>query len=90
LQHTPRDGAIEVSIEAHDNDLVIRVSDSGAGIPPAVREHLFEPFVTGRAHRTGRGLALVREIATAQGGTVRAVDTPRGAVFELRLPWRAI
>ena len=33
--------------------------------------------------------ALVSEIAIAQGGTVRAVDAPRGAVFELRLPWRA-
>jgi signal transduction histidine kinase len=89
LQHTPHEGAIEVGIEAHDKELVIRVSNSGAGISPAVKDDLFEPFVTGRADGTGLGLALVREIATAQGGTVSAADTPRGAVFELRLPWRA-
>jgi signal transduction histidine kinase len=89
LQHTPRDGAIDAGIETRDKELVIRVTDSGAGIASTVRDHLFEPFVTGRADGTGLGLALVREIATAQGGTVRTVDTPHGAVFELRLPWRA-
>ena len=89
LQHTPREGAIDVGIEARDHDLVIRVSDSGTGIATAVRDHLFEPFATGRPDGTGLGLALVREIATAQGGTVRAVDAAHGAVFELRLPWRA-
>ena len=89
LQHTPREGAIDVGIEARDHDLVIRVSDGGTGIATAVRDHLFEPFATGRPDGTGLGLALVREIATAQGGTVRAVDAAHGAVFELRLPWRA-
>src|SRR5205823_14370225 len=78
LQHTPREGAIDVGIEARDHDLVIRVSDGGTGIATAVRDHLFEPFATGRPDGTGLGLALVREIAIAQGGTVRAVDAAHG------------
>ena len=53
--------------------------DTGPGVPPDIRERLFEPFVTGRGEGTGLGLAVVRDIARAHGGDARLVSTSRGA-----------
>ena len=64
------------------------VADTGSGVPEELRDHLFEPFVTGRSEGTGLGLAVVREIAEAHGGTARAVHRDDGTTFVLELPWR--
>ncbi|VVM05584.1 two-component system, NtrC family, sensor histidine kinase HydH [Methylacidimicrobium cyclopophantes] len=81
----------EVSIRARKTleGLVFLVHDSGNGPPAHVREHLFEPFVTGRPGGTGLGLSIVREIASAHGGSVRLLEPERGAgtTFEMVLPW---
>jgi hypothetical protein len=53
-----------------------------------IRDHLFEPFVTGRADGTGLGLSLVREIANAHGGIARLATTPSGTRFEILIPWQ--
>ena len=72
---------------------VIRVSDHGPGVPPELRERIFEPFyrLPGASEReggVGLGLALVRSIAQRHGGSVRCLPAPAssGACFELRLP----
>ena len=70
----------------------LRVCDSGAGVPEALRERIFEPYfrLPGHAEReggVGLGLSLVRQIAEAHGGTVRC--EPRdggGSCFVIRLP----
>ena len=81
--------AAEVQIECgRDGDrAVIRVSDNGPGIAPALRERIFEPFFTTRTGGTGLGLAVVKSVATAHGGEVRleAGDGP-GTRFTLELP----
>jgi two-component system sensor histidine kinase GlrK len=74
----------------------LRVEDEGPGVPPSVRETLFDPFATaptegGERGRVGvgLGLALVREVARAHGGEARSVEPGRdakGARFELWLP----
>lgn len=91
IQHTPAGGAVMLTAEAGEQRLTIRVSDTGAGVAAAVREHIFEPFVTGRADGTGLGLAVVREIVAAHGGEARCVDAGPGlgSRFEMELPWRA-
>jgi signal transduction histidine kinase len=66
--------------------LVVTVHDQGPGPPVAIREHLFEPFVTGRADGTGLGLSIVREIAEAHGGTARLGSSPTGTLFEIAIP----
>jgi signal transduction histidine kinase len=89
FEHTPRGGRVRVSVQIEENELRLAVSDTGAGIPAAEHERIFEPFVTTRPGGTGLGLTLVREIVEAQGGTVRCTGDGRGATFEIRLPWQA-
>ena len=76
--------------------LVLSVADSGVGIAPAQLEGMFEPFRQGDGSSTrrvggiGLGLALVREIATRTGGSVRAVSAPgAGSTFFVEMPLEA-
>ena len=74
-------------------DLVLTVSDRGCGIPPSQRSTVFEAFVRlngSTAAGAGLGLAIVREIAVAHGGSVIVRDPPDhpGALFELSIPLR--
>jgi signal transduction histidine kinase len=89
LQHCSEGGEIRVDATASADAMVLRVSDNGSGVAEEMKERLFEPFASGRTDGTGLGLALVREIAGAHGGSARYVQVERGACFELILPWRA-
>ncbi len=68
--------------------LRIIVSDSGPGVPPERREHIFEPFVTGRADGSGLGLAVVSEVAAAHGGLAWLDETAETTSFVLEVPWQ--
>jgi signal transduction histidine kinase len=70
--------------------LRIEVVDDGNGVPPDARARLFTPFFTTRATGTGLGLALVKRIASAHGGSVQ-YEPPagRGASFVFKIPARA-
>jgi len=69
--------------------LRIEIADDGEGVPPEARPRLFTPFFTTRATGTGLGLALVKRIAEAHGGTIAyEPQTERGASFVLRVPLR--
>ncbi len=63
----------------------VLVLDRGAGIPPAVRQRLYEPFVTGRSQGTGLGLAVAARIARAQGGELLHEERPGGGTIAV---WR--
>ncbi|GAA1279884.1 two-component sensor histidine kinase [Planotetraspora silvatica] len=71
---------------------VLEVVDDGPGIDPDKRELVFQRFIRLDAARTkdaggaGLGLAIARQIAESNGGTLRIEDSPRGARFVLRLP----
>jgi signal transduction histidine kinase len=88
IQNTPAGGTITLSATRANDRLHLRVDDTGTGVPAAIADRLFEPFVTGRADGTGLGLAIVREIARAHGGDARLVASARGAIFEMELPWQ--
>lgn len=72
----------------------IRITDRGAGIPEDERSQIFEPFYRGRravddqVHGTGLGLALVKRIVEAHGGTIGVEAGPdqRGTEFTVRIP----
>jgi signal transduction histidine kinase len=88
IQNTPPGGRVTLSAETTADHLILSVADTGRGVPEPVRGNLFEPFVTGRSDGTGLGLAVVREIAEAHGGSARAVHRRDGTTFVLELPWR--
>ena len=88
IQNTPPGGRITLQADRSADRLVLSVADTGHGVAEAVREQLFEPFVTGNPQGTGLGLSVVREIAEAHGGSVRALHRTDGTTFVLELPCR--
>jgi PAS domain S-box-containing protein len=94
VKFTPAGGRIEVSAREGPADLEISVKDSGPGIDAAFLPHVFEPFRRGESLTTrtvgglGLGLAIVRHLVEAHGGTVTAdSDGPgHGSVFVVRMP----
>lgn len=93
-KYTPEGGEIRLSAESEGQDAVIRVSDNGLGIPPAMINRVFELFVQGDQSLArsegglGIGLTLVRSLVEMHGGTVEArSDGPgRGSEMVVRLP----
>jgi len=70
---------------------VIEISDTGPGVAPKAREHLFEAFQgSTRSGGSGLGLAIAAELVRAHGGEIRLVEGTIGATFHLTIPDRAI
>jgi len=69
------------------DEVVLRISDNGPGVPPADRERLFEPFFTSRRETggTGLGLSIARSLLAASSGRIGLVEGEAGAVFEVGL-----
>ncbi|OJH41997.1 ATP-binding protein [Cystobacter ferrugineus] len=87
VQASPPEGRVTVSVSREPEGVLLTVEDEGSGISPADIHRIFEPFFTTRATGTGLGLAVVRRVVLAHGGTVSAGQRPGGgARFELRLP----
>jgi two-component system NtrC family sensor kinase len=85
-QALPAGGVVTVRLERDGIWAVANVTDTGDGVDPSIRMHLFEPFTTTKAG-TGLGLAASREIARAHGGDLTAVSAVgTGATFVLKLP----
>lgn len=95
LKFTPRGGAVEATLEAGKDALLLRVRDDGIGISPDHHERIFEKFfvVDGTFTRThggaGIGLYLAREVVSIHDGQLRVESSlGQGACFEVRLPLR--
>src|SRR5260370_1584261 len=93
VDHTERDGQIELSARLDGENVVFAVADSGSGIPPTAVGRLFGRFTRvdqGRSRKTGGfglGLAVVTAIAEAHSGLVQVRSTVgKGSGFELLLP----
>jgi signal transduction histidine kinase len=81
-----RDLVISTS-EAESDGVLVAVSDSGPGLPPANLARIFEAFYTTKASGLGMGLSICRSIVEAHGGRLWATpNEPRGAVFFMMLP----
>lgn len=82
-------GRIEVraSTDAATNQVVLRVSDNGPGIPESIRKTVFDPFISSKPSGTGLGLTICRRIVESHGGTITAENSPGGgAVLTIGLP----
>jgi signal transduction histidine kinase len=84
---TADEGRIHVAGRAEDGFLVLSVEDDGRGISIADRCRLFQPYFTTKAHGTGLGLFVSRQILEDYAGTLRFVSEPgQGSTFVVRLP----
>jgi signal transduction histidine kinase len=95
IRHTPADGSVVVRAETVADRIEVEVADSGAGIAPEEREHVFTAFYRGGADsaRTGGGaglgLAVSRAIVEAHGGNIWLPDTAVGTRVRFSLPTAA-
>jgi signal transduction histidine kinase len=91
-RHTPSNAHLWVSVRTHDDGALIKVEDSGVGVPAELREMLFEPFQQGpeapqHSPGVGVGLTLVRRFAELHGGRAWIEERPGGgASFQVFLP----
>ena len=83
-------GTITISTRACNDTVVVRVADSGSGIPAEIREKIFDPFFTTKevGRGTGQGLAIVYSIVRDQhGGSITVESEPgKGSCFTITLP----
>jgi signal transduction histidine kinase len=85
----PKAHRVEVLVRDAPPDVLVRVTDTGAGMPEEVRAHIFEPFFTSKARGRGMGLGLTisQEIIRQHGGSMACEsEIGRGTTFEIRLP----
>lgn len=83
VEAIPAGASGEIRIEAarsRSGEIVVRVRDSGTGLPEAVRQRLFEPFVTTKVSGTGLGLAITRRLTESLGGSLELGPAPGGGV----------
>jgi signal transduction histidine kinase len=86
LDALPRGGTVQLEVFA-GKDIEVRLSDSGPGIAPRIRERLFEPFVSSKETGMGLGLSISKRLIEVHGGTIRGENRPDGgAVFCFTLP----
>lgn len=84
----PESGKIDIDLKRKGESLEIRIEDNGPGIADAVRERLFEPFVShGKENGTGMGLTVVQKILQDHGGDVTVERTSAsGTTFRVNIP----
>jgi signal transduction histidine kinase len=88
IEASPGGGEVSIVTGREGDHALVRIADSGAGIPAEIRERAFEPFVTaGKPHANGLGLPVARAVIEGHGGTLDFQDREGGGtVFTLRLP----
>ncbi len=94
IEAMPRGGVLQVESSlnpTNPGEVELIFQDSGPGIPPSQRKHLFEPFVSTKEHGTGLGLTVSYGIITAHGGSLDLIERPKvnhtqGACFRITLP----
>ncbi len=93
VKYTPSGGRVEVAARPNNNEVVVRVSDTGIGIPKENLVRIFERFYRVDKARsketggTGLGLSIVRHVAENHGGRVSVESTlGEGSTFTVRLP----
>lgn len=97
IKYSPEGGKIDVTLETSDNDIIIRVTDDGIGIPHHAFAHLFDKFYrvdnsdTRRIGGTGLGLSICKEIVKEHEGTIHVESEEGvGSTFTILLPLQVV
>ncbi len=92
IAQTGQPGEISVAAADTGSAWMIYVSDTGPGLPPKAREHLFQPFQGGvRKGGSGLGLVIAQDLIRGHGGSLELQSTgPEGTVFVMTLPKEAL
>ncbi len=77
--HNPSGTHILAELRQENGKILLVIADSGGGIPPSLRNTLFDPFTTSNSSRnhskgSGLGLSIVRKIAERHGGSIQLLD----------------
>ena len=87
IQASPREGRVTLGIHRNETAIAFRVTDQGAGLPPAVRDNLFAPCQSTSAGGTGIGLVISKQLSNHLGADLRLERTSaEGTTFLLELP----
>ncbi len=84
----PQGGILTITADRVYDEVALRITDTGCGIPPEILPKLFEPFVThGKAHGTGLGMAIAKSIVDAHEGKISVCSVlGSGTTVDIRLP----
>jgi PAS domain S-box-containing protein len=84
---TPPEGAVALALTGTAEQVIVTIADSGPGIPSALLEHVFDPFITTKPRGSGLGLTISAGIARTHQATLRADNRPDGgAKFTIVFP----
>jgi signal transduction histidine kinase len=88
IDASPAEGLVTVSARLEGADVIVQVEDNGSGIPPDIKESIFDPFVTTKpvGEGTGLGLDIVRRIVHWHNGEIYVESEPGHTEFRVRLP----
>ena len=89
MKSMEKDKKIVVTISAENDFMIVRVSDTGPGVPLQIRDKIFDPYFTTRPEGTGIGLSLSHRIITDHGGSLTVSESDLGgAEFRIEIPMK--
>jgi two-component system sensor histidine kinase HydH len=86
LEAMPEGGQLTLRVTLADREFCVSIQDSGPGIPPEIRPHVFQPYFSTKDRGSGMGLALSEKLVNQHGGHIGFRTGPEGTTFDIAIP----